>query len=230
MINALLATLPNLDQTRKGLPYGTADLGDGYALLRKRDKHYIHPPDGTAQPISNFMGPDYAIPHIKRWARLLLPNGHIAKWTHRQMDTSPNGHIAKWTHRQMLNGDIHFAEALYYTRLAVEGNMADAGPDQNWRFVDITIIHLFSVPDPQLLAMSEQTVASCLLLDEIQVIDIKAIISIVGMIPHTPRLPSGVTEDRFFLWERPGLDLTHFAVPHAAHADEDEDNNAGDIE
>ncbi|KAF9219884.1 hypothetical protein BS17DRAFT_716393 [Gyrodon lividus] len=70
------------------------------------------------------------------------------------------------------------------------------------------------------------------LLNEIQVIDIKAIISVVGMIPHTPHLPSGVTEDHFFLLERPGLDLTHFAVPHAAHHDADggEDNNAGDIE
>ncbi|KIK75218.1 hypothetical protein PAXRUDRAFT_173445, partial [Paxillus rubicundulus Ve08.2h10] len=156
----------------------------------------------------------YAIPHIKRWARLLLPNGHIARCAWRE----------KWKPQEQIN--IRFMEVLYYTRLAVEGDMADADPDQNWHFVDIALIHL----DPQLLAMSEQTVASCLLLNEIQVIDIKAIISVVGMIPHTPRLPSGVMEDQFFLLERPRLDLTHFAVPRAAHTDEDEDNNAGDIE
>ncbi|KIK91987.1 hypothetical protein PAXRUDRAFT_148287, partial [Paxillus rubicundulus Ve08.2h10] len=114
-----------------------------------------------------------------------------------------------------------FAEALYYTHLAIEDNMANADPDQNWHFMDIALAHLFSVPDPQLLAMLEQTVTSCLLLNEIQVIGIKAIISIVGMIPHRPCLPSGVMEDLFFLLERPGLDLTHFAVPHAAHADKD---------
>ncbi|KIK74368.1 hypothetical protein PAXRUDRAFT_19951 [Paxillus rubicundulus Ve08.2h10] len=227
MINALLTALPNLDQTQKGLPYGAADLGDRYALLRKRDKHYIHPPNGTAQPISNFMGPDYAIPHIKRWARLLLLNGHIARCAWREKQKLREQIRSARMLKIRLNGDIRFTEALYYIHLTVEGNMADADPDRNWCFMDIVIIHLFSVPDPQLLAMSEQTVASCLLLDEIQVIDIKAIISVVGMIPHILCLPSGVTEDHFFLLERPGLDLTHFAVPHA---DEDEDDNAGDIE
>ncbi|KIK91988.1 hypothetical protein PAXRUDRAFT_148286 [Paxillus rubicundulus Ve08.2h10] len=104
MINALLAALSNLDQTQKGPPYGAADLGDGYAILQKHNKYYIHPPNGTAQPISNFIGPDYTIPCIKRWARLLLPNGHITipcikRWARLLL---PNGHITRcaWREKQ----------------------------------------------------------------------------------------------------------------------------------
>ena len=37
-VNALLAIMPELDDGIKGNPAGSVDLGDGYILLRKRDK------------------------------------------------------------------------------------------------------------------------------------------------------------------------------------------------
>lgn len=36
-VNTLKAMLPELDEPPKGLPAGTVDLGDGYALLYKWD-------------------------------------------------------------------------------------------------------------------------------------------------------------------------------------------------
>ena len=77
-VNALLAALPELDNSQKGLPSGALDLGGGYALLRKRDKSPVYPSHGTGGAILDFLdrqiGP---LPKIRRWARLLLPHGQI---------------------------------------------------------------------------------------------------------------------------------------------------------
>lgn len=52
----------------------------------------------------------------------------------------------------------------------------------------------------------------------------------VAMIPHTPRLPSGVTEARFFMMEKPGLDISPLSG-YAANVNPLEDNdNAPDVE
>ncbi|KAG2065756.1 hypothetical protein BDR04DRAFT_1121638 [Suillus decipiens] len=59
---------------------------------------------------------------------------------------------------------------------------------------DVAIICLYSHPDEDLLQLSSQTVVYCSQLEDIYVIDVKQILSMVAIIPHTPRLPSGVTE------------------------------------
>jgi hypothetical protein len=79
-VNTLLSAMPELDDPPKGLPLGAVDLGDGYALLRKRDRYPLFPADGdVAEAIQNFLGHGRILPRIKRWARLLLPNGQIAR-------------------------------------------------------------------------------------------------------------------------------------------------------
>jgi hypothetical protein len=42
----------------------------------------------------------------------------------------------------------------------------------------------------------------------------------VAMIPHRPTLPSGITEDQFFVLEKPGLDICK-----ADSLDEDDEVN-----
>lgn len=32
------------------------------------------------------------------------------------------------------------------------------------------------------------------------------------MVPHTPTLPSGTTEDQFFMLEKPGLDISKLTM------------------
>jgi len=80
-VNTLLSIMPELDEPPKGLPYGAVDLGDGYVLLRKRDRYASYPTGESAQAIAAFfgLGDGHQLPRIQRWARLQLPNGQIAR-------------------------------------------------------------------------------------------------------------------------------------------------------
>jgi hypothetical protein len=77
-VNTLLSVIPELDEPPKGLPEGAVDLGEGFALLRKRDKTSKNAVGVYAHAITTFLG-DRPLPRIKRWARLRLPNGQIAR-------------------------------------------------------------------------------------------------------------------------------------------------------
>lgn len=81
--------------------------------------------------------------------------------------------------------------------------------DGIYRFVTVAIVSVYSRPDPELLQRSTQTVWSCKHEADqaLQLVSVKSIQSVVAMIPHRPKLPSGVVEDRFFLLEKPGLGL-----------------------
>lgn len=82
---------------------------------------------------------------------------------------------------------------------------------------------MYSTPDDSLVKLLSQTVASCTHLDEFCVLDVKKIRSVVAMFPHTPTLPSGVTEPRFFMMERPGLDISNLGVPYSGYLDAEDD-------
>jgi len=66
-------------------------------------------------------------------------------------------------------------------------------------------------------------VPSCALLNEFQVINIKTIKSVVAMVPHRPTLPSGVVGDRFFMVEKPRLDVSNLGIPYNSGADDDDE-------
>lgn len=122
-----------------------------------------------------------------------------------------------------LNGTIRFAEVLYFTRLAIVDSESDMDDNEDaWRYLDVAVIQLYSLPDEALLQLSSQTVASCTRVDEISVVDIKTITGVIAMIPHKPMLPSGVVEDRFFMLQKPGLDISDLGVPYSVYADDDD--------
>ncbi|KAG2115095.1 uncharacterized protein F5147DRAFT_548443, partial [Suillus discolor] len=50
-INTLLSIMPELDNLHQGLPNGSVDLGDGYVLLRKRERYAKLPDGADAQAI-----------------------------------------------------------------------------------------------------------------------------------------------------------------------------------
>lgn len=94
---------------------------------------------------------------------------------------------------------------------------------------------MYSHPDRELLELSHHTVSSCrLLVEDVRIIDVKSITDVVGMVPHRPTLPSGTTEDRYFLVEKPGLDIATFGLAYEGprandeeaedHIDDNEDN------
>lgn len=89
-MNALKAMIPDL-KPAKGPPRGSKDLGDGYRLLRARDTAARWPPPADQDAITAFLIhanlevlPDDV--GIRRWARLALPNGQIARCRWKERD------------------------------------------------------------------------------------------------------------------------------------------------
>lgn len=130
-----------------------------------------------------------------------------------------------------MDGEIRLGEVLYFTRLAVEdGHDEDGAQAFHWQAVALVL--MYSHPDHELLELSFHATSSCKQIEgDIRVIDVKSITDVVGMVPHRPTLPSGVTEDRYFLVEKPGLDIATFGVAYEGPgADDDEDDEAEDNE
>jgi len=46
------------------------------------------------------------------------------------------------------------------------------------------------------------------------------------MIPHCLKCPSGITEDRFLLMEKPGLDVSQLGILYSVYQDEEDDHDA----
>jgi hypothetical protein len=82
-INAIKAKIPNLEPDPT-LPRGSFSFGDGYALLHATDSTRRPVTDREATAIRASGVVDASIPPIGavevcRWARLLLPNGQVAR-------------------------------------------------------------------------------------------------------------------------------------------------------
>jgi hypothetical protein len=88
--NALYNLYPDLapDDPLKKIPRGAVDLGEGYVLLRAREGDFTSPTAVEAQAIwsyvqqlptlrDRFQSPESIL--IRRWARIRLPNGQVAR-------------------------------------------------------------------------------------------------------------------------------------------------------
>ncbi|KAF9218997.1 hypothetical protein BS17DRAFT_671204, partial [Gyrodon lividus] len=62
---------------------------------------------------------------------------------------------------------------------------------------------------PKLLELSHGTLMTCTSLGQPSLchIDVRDILSVVGLVPHSLTLPSGLVENRFFVVEKSGLDI-----------------------
>ena len=87
---------------------------------------------------------------------------------------------------------MDFAEVIYYFRLQV-------APENTHT---VAAIKPYGPPHNFLLAESSNTVYSCTKMDQVVIIDVKMIRSVVGMLPHKVE-----RENRWFVVEKPGLDL-----------------------
>ncbi|KIK81510.1 hypothetical protein PAXRUDRAFT_15206 [Paxillus rubicundulus Ve08.2h10] len=162
-VNALLSALPELDDSAKGLPHGSIDLGDGYAL-RKRLKYSILPDAQVTQAIRNYLPVSEELPRITKQARLLLPNGQIARSAWREALKPPHqlqvSHNVKFT----LDNKVHVSEVQYFTQVATQLHPEQQG---DWTFHNIAIMKLYSEPDTELLKLSSQVLAASTLLNQI---------------------------------------------------------------
>jgi len=231
-VNVLKAMIPHFDPPDNVSPRASADLGNGYVLLAKRDKHLTTVHGDDARVIADYLGLP-CTPKICRWARLRLPNGQIARSEYQELQRAPedicmarNVKVRQSLKMTLMlicdtiqisfNGGDRIAEVRYFTRLAREvDDWHDANEERNaqdrLQFVDVALVTLYSNPHPHLLERSYGILASCMKLGEesLQMIKITDIRSVVAMIPHRPVI-HGVAEDRYFLAEKTGMDIAHF--------------------
>ncbi|KAN0077362.1 hypothetical protein V8E55_011217 [Tylopilus felleus] len=198
-INALLAALLELDDTRTGCPQGAVDLGNGYALLCKQDKMPVLPSDGTMGAIFKYLNHPNPMPKILCWARLLLPNKQIAcsAWQEKHQSSADVrvSHMVKFK----LAGHIMYGEVVYFTRLAVPAN----NDGELW-FTNVGLIHPFSSPDNDILQASWTTVPLCRNTEAVLVVHIEDILSVVTILPYVGRMANNADGDAFFVVEQPG--------------------------
>jgi hypothetical protein len=85
-VNALKAMIPDLAPPTPSFPRGAIDLGEGYVLLRAKDRYdrLMRPQEAGA--LLRYLGSTAVegssvnwCPKVTRWARLRLPNGQVAR-------------------------------------------------------------------------------------------------------------------------------------------------------
>ncbi|TFK45198.1 hypothetical protein OE88DRAFT_1715452 [Heliocybe sulcata] len=203
--SALQAMVPDIILDDNALPQGAIDLGDGYVLLRAWDRYARHIRGPEAWAIREYLAlyEDYARPFIRvhRWSKIRLPNGHIARSAWKELQRSnENARVSRMVKVQH-NGKSFIAEVLYFMRLHEALDRCPPCPP-------CALIRRYSDPDPTLQELSHGTLSSCLpgQSEDILVVDIKTICSVVAMVPHRIKLPGqDLVQDRFFLVEKPGL-------------------------
>ncbi|KAI6004299.1 hypothetical protein EDD15DRAFT_2156968 [Pisolithus albus] len=210
--------LPHLDPPENTNPRASADLGNGYVLLAKRDRYPTTIYGEEARVIAEYLNLPHA-PKIRRWARLRLPNGQIVRSQFQELQKAPEDVRMARNVKVSLNGGEWIAEVRYFTRLIVRAADSFSVPDEDLDtpdhvcFIDVALATLYSQPDANLLDKSYSVLASCTKLGEasLQVIKISDIRSVVAMIPHRPII-HGVAEGRYFLVEKTGMEIAHFGL------------------
>lgn len=92
--------------------------------------------------------------------------------------------------------EVQFAEVYYYFRIDIEQIEKT-----------LALVSVYSPPHSELLTLSHHTLWSCTYYGDssLRVIDVRSIVAVIAMVPHRPF--SGDDTDRFFVVEKPGLDV-----------------------
>lgn len=103
----------------------------------------------------------------------------------------------------------------YFTRLPYY-------EEDNWNFHNVAVIKLYSTPREDLLNLSSQTVAACTLTNELVIVDVISITSVVAMIPRRMVLPYGEEMELFCQLSQPGLKASILAIAYDIFNNEDD--------
>ncbi|KZS87307.1 hypothetical protein SISNIDRAFT_419766 [Sistotremastrum niveocremeum HHB9708] len=203
-INALYALVPKLKTPENLLPKWCLDVGDGYSLRPARDRlRSPYQPSFEVDCIRDFLiasGDHNPVPpdSYRRWTRLGLPNGQIARSLMKEGKKLLDEVRMSRNVKILASNQIIIAEVQYYFQLPVKG------VEQT-----VALVSIYSPPHPTLLAHSHQTLWSSTYQGRsaLAIYNVKQIASVVAMVPHKP-FPGDPTA-RFFLVEKPGLDVAH---------------------
>ncbi|CDO72198.1 hypothetical protein BN946_scf184970.g50 [Trametes cinnabarina] len=224
-VNALKALIPSL-APEEPLPRGAHTLASGYVLLRALDSRQrdVSLPEATAlHRYLHKLGQQVASswnPSVQRWARLRLPNGQIAWTAWKECALESRGRAVRRARMIKLAGaQSRFGEVQYFFLMDVCGHTRA-----------LAMVAPFSSPDLAVLSESENTLWACTYpgLDEREVVECSDIVSVVAMVP-LPLTPaerqhaSEENESRFFVVEKPGLDVAVLAGRN------DEEDNEDDL-
>ncbi|KAH8799267.1 hypothetical protein DL96DRAFT_1780888 [Flagelloscypha sp. PMI_526] len=219
--NAIKAVDPTFDYGKKpsSLPQYAVDLGNGYSLRHARDSCVRAVSDIEAAAFKTFMrscGAQVSDAHkisVRRWARIGLPNGQIARSRWKE-DMKELKRTARNVTVSLPQGTC-FAEIHYYCKVSI----------QNIEH-QVAVASFYSAPHPELYASSFGTYISVHHNRDIdvRVIDIKCISSVVMVAPD-PRYGmvyrDGTEGNRFFVMSKPGLKVLHNLIGLVENDEED---------
>ncbi|KAF8584574.1 hypothetical protein K439DRAFT_1646904 [Ramaria rubella] len=200
-VNAIKAMLPELnDATAQRIPRGSQDIGDGFYLLRPKEKRARSYPRNlqVGNLVATFIsdaesclgfdtGDDFQV-CFARWGRLLLPVGQIVQSAWKET-VKEEGNVR---HSRIRQGTIFLG-----LEIATELHAC-------------ALVCLYSRPDAFMWEQSCKTVFSVTLLSEtegLRVVDVKSIVAVVSMQPHVYQVPGQCR--RFFCVgeDRSGIDI-----------------------
>ncbi|KAH9074395.1 hypothetical protein EDB83DRAFT_2203920, partial [Lactarius deliciosus] len=133
-----------------------------------------------------------------RWAKLRIPTGQNCYSAWKEKEKPLEKRRTARNVKLLLGDEIRIAEVYFFIHVChEEGDRA------------LALVSLYSLPDPTLLRISLKTLWSCEYLGDgaLKFVDVRAIQSVVAMIPHSPSIDGRPAEDRHFLVEKLGLDV-----------------------
>ncbi|KAH9992906.1 hypothetical protein BJV77DRAFT_920539, partial [Russula vinacea] len=136
-----------------------------------------------------------------RWARLRIPTGQICYSSWKELQKPLEKRRTARMVKVLLNDKVQIAEVRFFVLLR--------GQEDHDREAAFALVSLFSNPDPSLLHLSINTLWSCEYRGDsaLRFIEVQSIQAVVAMVPHAPVIEGQETRERFFLVEKPGLDV-----------------------
>ncbi|KAH9941205.1 uncharacterized protein BXZ73DRAFT_42295 [Epithele typhae] len=228
LINALKALYPHIFDPPRPLP-NTAlkvlDAPEGYILSHPRERNSRALTSELEREalrqylvsVQEPLGPDFHAV-VQRWARLYLPSGQIARTLWKEGKAEARGLQPR---RARMLGSTMYAEVQFFFQMRLTGPQAGVAT--------LAMISRFTAPDPRILAETLGAVLACTYRGSaaLSVVPVRYIKSVVAMVP----LPLTRMEEesridlsqRYFVVEKPGLEIAMLAgrVPSLSDSDED---------
>ncbi|KIL56752.1 hypothetical protein M378DRAFT_88875, partial [Amanita muscaria Koide BX008] len=187
-MNALKILIPYLDRKRKA-KQGSVDIGDGYILLRARDRYSREVSEAEANAIQDFLfrsgdlSEATGTQKVQKWARLQLPNGQAAR--------------SVWKEDRMKR--VRFSRNIKEHVFGIKTALA--------------LVSVYGEPDQELLEQSHGTlrVLEYYGNNALQVIDAKCIQSVVAMVPFPvtqAELDQHIYDNHFFVGKKFSIKFT----------------------
>ncbi|CDO76200.1 hypothetical protein BN946_scf185037.g23 [Trametes cinnabarina] len=227
-VNALKAMDPTFDRSQNDQGAALSrDLGDGYTLLRARERAPKRLQGLEVQALQVYLqtrGLD--VPQeslaVQRWAHLRLPNGQIARTARKEEVSEMQGKSVRRSRMVKLQ-ENRFAEVRYFFEGTINGVQTT-----------LAMVAMFSGPDIAIHQSSFGVLWACSYGGDTSrvVIDAKAISAVVAMVP-LPMTSSEALEPeansrymaRYFLIEKPGLDVASLSGTRDDEGENEEDSD-----